>query len=78
MGINSKHEHKLHLLQMKALRLIDNSHYIAPTDPIKKIHIFKIIDMFSIAVLKFYYKLKNDLLPLYFNYMKPSLPVYYL
>ena len=35
----------------------------------------KIIDMFSIAVWKFYYKLTNDLLPPYFNYMKPNLPV---
>ena len=35
----------------------------------------KIIDMFSIAVWKFYYKLMNDLLPPYFNYMKPNLPV---
>ena len=35
----------------------------------------KIIDMFSIAVWKLYYKLMNDLLPPYFNYMKPNLPV---
>ena len=43
--------HKLHLLQKKALRLIDNSHYIAHTELIsKKIHMVKIIDMFSIAV----------------------------
>ena len=35
----------------------------------------KIIDMFNIAVWKFYYKLMNDLLPPYFNYMKLNLPV---
>ena len=29
----------------------------------------KIIDMFNIAVWKFYYKLMNDLLPPYFNYV---------
>ena len=28
--------HKLHLLQKKALRLIDNSYYIAHTEPIFK------------------------------------------
>ena len=75
-GSTIKTGHKLHLLQKKALRLIDNSHYIAHTEPIfKKIHVVKIIDMFSIAVWKFYYKLMNDLLPPYFNYMKPNLPV---
>ena len=52
------------------------SHYIAHTEPIfKKIHMVKIIDMFSIAVWNFYYKLMNDLLPPYFNYIKPNLPV---
>ena len=56
--------YKLHLLQKKALRLVDNSHYIAHTDPIfKKLHMVKIIDMFNIAVWKFYFKLMNNLLP---------------
>ena len=50
-GSTIKTGHKLHLLQKKALRLIDNSHYIVHTEPIfKKIHMDKIIDMFSIAV----------------------------
>ena len=31
--------------------------------------------MFRIAIWKFYYKLRNNLLPPYFNYMKPNLPV---
>ena len=75
-GSTIKTGHKLHLLQKKALRLIDKSHYIAHTEPIfKKLHMVKIIDMFGIAVWKFYYKLMNDLLPPYFNYMKPNLPV---
>ena len=75
-GSTIKTGHKLHLLQRKALRLIDNSHYIAPTKPIfKKLHMVKIIDMFSIAVWKFYYKLMNDLLPPYFKCMKPNLLV---
>ena len=75
-GSTIKTGHKIHLLQKKALRLIDNSYYIAHTEPIfKKLHMVKIIDMFIIAVWKFYYKLMNDLLPPYFNYMKPNLPV---
>ena len=75
-GSTIRNGHKLHLLQKKALRLVDNSHYIAYTDPIfKKLHMVKIIDMFNIAVWKLYYKLMNDLLPPYFNYMKPNVPV---
>ena len=35
-GSTIKTGHKLHLLQKKALRLIDNSHYIAHTEPIFK------------------------------------------
>ena len=35
----------------------------------------KIIDMFSITVWKYYYKLMNDLVPPYFNCMKPNLSV---
>ena len=35
-GSTIKNGHKLHLLQKKALRLVDNSHYIAYTDPIFK------------------------------------------
>ena len=31
--------------------------------------------MFRISAWKFYYKLSNNLLPSYFNYIKPSLPV---
>ena len=49
---------------------------MAHTEPIfKKLHMIKIIDMFSILLWKLYYKLMNDLLLPYFNYMKPNLPV---
>ena len=75
-GSNIKAGHKLHLLQKKALRIIDSSHYIAHTEPIcKKLQVVKLTDMFRISAWKFYYKLSNNLLPSYFNYMKPSLPV---
>ena len=46
-----------------------------PINIFKKLHMVKIIDMFNIAIWKFYYKLMNDLLPLYFNYMKPNVTV---
>ena len=35
-GSNIKAGHKLHLLQKKAPRIIDGSHYIAHTEPICK------------------------------------------
>ena len=68
--------HRLLLLQKKALRMIDGSHYIAHTEPIcKKLQIVKISDLFRITVWKFYYKLTNTLLPSYFNQMMPTLPI---
>ena len=42
---------------------------------VKKIQVVKLTDMFQISAWKFYYKLSNNLLPSYFNHMKPSLPV---
>ena len=35
----------------------------------------KISDIFRVAIWKFYYKVMNNKLPSYFNYMKPNLPV---
>ena len=37
----------------------------------------EVTDMFRIAIGKVYHKLRNNLLPPYFNYMKPNLPVIY-
>ena len=75
-GSNFKDGHKLHLLQKKAVRIISNSHYIAHTEPIcKRLHMLKISDMFRVAIWKFDYKLMNNKLPSYFNYMKSNLPV---
>ena len=54
-GSTIKNGYKLHLLQKKAVRNINNSHYIAHTDPIfKKLHMVKVTDMFHIAIWKFY------------------------
>ena len=68
--------HSLHLLQKKALRIITNNDYLVHTEPIcKRLRILKILDMFSAAIWKFYYKLMNNKLPEYFFFMKPVSPV---
>ena len=36
---------------------------------VKKLQVVKLTDMFRISAWKFYYKLSNNLLPSYFNYM---------
>ena len=64
------------LKKNKTVRIIDNSHDIAHTKPICKVHrILKVSDMFSIALCKFYYKLMNNKLPKCFTTNKPKLPV---
>ena len=74
-GSSIKENHPLHLLQKKAVRIIDNSHYIAHTEPICKVHrLLKLPDMFSIALWKFYHKLMNNKLPECFSTIKPKLP----
>ena len=76
MGSSIKENHPLHMLQKKAVRIIDNSHYIAHTEPICKVYrLLKLPDMFSIALWKFYHKLMNNKLPECFSIMKPKLPV---
>ena len=67
--------HQIHLLQKKALRIITNDEYRAHTEPIcKHLSLVKMPDMYWIAIWKFYYKLMNNLLPPYFNIMKPEFP----
>ena len=71
-GSNITAGHKLHLLQKKAVRIVDHRHFLAHTEPIcKRLRIVKIVDMFQISIWKFYYKLMNNMLPSYFEYMKP-------
>ena len=76
-GSSIKENHPLHMLQKKAVRIIDNSHYnIAHTEPICKVYrLLKLPDMFSIALWKFYHILMNNKLPECFSIMKPKLPV---
>ena len=75
-GSYIKENHRLHLLQKKALRIITNSHYIAHSKPIfKAVRCLYITDMFSVAIWKFYFKLMNNKLPNCFSSYKPVLPV---
>ena len=75
-GCNIHEGHKLPLLQKKALRIITNSHFIAHSEPLcKRLRVVKVIDMFEIILWKFYYKLMNNMLPPYFDMLKPSMPL---
>ena len=59
---------RLEKLQKKAIRLITNSKYIAHTNPLfKRLQLLKIVDIFKLRILKFYYNLYNGLLPVHFN-----------
>ena len=59
---------RLEKLQKKAIRSITNSTYIAHTNPLfKRLQLLKIVDIFKLRVLKFYYNLYNGFLPVYFN-----------
>ena len=55
-------------LQKKAIRLITNSSYIAHTTPLfVEEKLLKVQEIFKLKLLKFYYKLCNNLLPIYFD-----------
>ena len=71
-GINTS---RILLLQKKAMRIISNSWYRAHTEPIfKGLNILNINDLYRLMVLKFYFKLENKLLPVYFNTFIPKMP----
>ena len=53
-GSNITAGHKLHLLQKKAVRIVDHRHFFAHTEPIcKTLRIVKIVDMFQFSIWKF-------------------------
>ena len=59
---------KIETLQKKAIRLITNSEFISLTNPLFiRMKILKIQDNFKLRLLKLYYKLSYNLLPIYFN-----------
>ena len=56
------------LYKKKAIRLVTNSAYIAHTTPLFiEEGLLKVQDIFKLKLLKFYYKLSNNLLPPYFE-----------
>ena len=60
-GSNITAGHKLHLLQKKAVRIVDHRHFLAHTELIcKRLRIVKIVDMFQTSIWKFYYKLMHS------------------
>jgi hypothetical protein len=59
---------KLEKLQKKSLRIIAKSKYNAHTSPLfKKFNILKMSDLCALQDYKFCYKLKNNMLPQYFQ-----------
>ena len=75
-GSKIEYNHPLHLIQKKALRIVANKDFIAHTEPIcKELHLLKVPDMYQLSLWKFYFKLMNGKLPLYFEFMKPTIPV---
>ena len=74
-GSKIENGHPLHLLEKKALRIVANQDYIAHSESIcKALNLVKVPDMYTCAVWNFYYKLMNNLLPIYFENCKPILP----
>lgn len=53
-------------LQKKAVRILSNSKYNAHTEPIfKTLRLLKVTDILKLQELKFYYKFKHGMLPIY-------------
>ena len=70
-----KKKKKCFFLCIRSLRIITDSYYIAHSEPIcKELRLHKVTDMFQLTIWKLYFKLMNNLLPPYFNSMKPKLP----
>ena len=61
---------RLQLLQKRSVRVISGSNYNAHTDPLfKKLRLVKLADLFTLNVLKMYYKFKHARLPPYVENM---------
>ena len=74
-GSKIENSDPLHLLQKKALKIVAKQDYIAHSEPIcKSLNLVKVSDMYTCAVWNFYYKLMKNLLPIYFENCKPTLP----
>ncbi len=65
---------RLFTLQKKVIRIISISKYNGHREPIfKQLELLKLVDIFKLQELKFYYKYKNNRLPYYLQ----SLPFHY-
>ena len=66
--LNWGHEsEKLDLLQKKAIRAVFNAHYIAHTSPLfVAARAVRIRDIHRLAIVKFFFKFKRNILPSYF------------
>lgn len=64
---------KILALQKKAIRVISFKPYISHTTPLfKKLNILNLNDLYKLHLYKLFFKLKNNLLPPYFNDFKPT------
>ena len=64
---------RIHLLQKRAIRNINNANYRAHSEPIfKSLNLLKINDIYYLSILKFCSKLINNHLPHYFDSFKPQ------
>ena len=59
---------RIEKVQKKSIRIITCSKYNAHTEPLlKNLQLLKVSDLFQLNILKFFYKLENARLPVYFN-----------
>ena len=64
----------LYPLQKKAIRIINNEHYLHHTDPLfKHSKILKVHDIYKLSILKFYHRYSSKSLPYYLQSI-PFLP----
>ena len=63
---------KIFKLQKRAIRILTLSKYNAHTEPLfKRLNLLKVMDMFKVNVLKFYFKYRHGTLPKHFRNMFP-------
>ena len=63
-----RHTTQLDKIQKKTIRILTGSKYNAHTEPLfKQLNLLKISNICKLQEIKFYYKLINNKLPLYFN-----------
>ena len=64
---------RLFKLQKRAMRIITNSKYNAHTEPLfKKLNLLQLRDIFTLKIVKLFYKVKTKTLPEYFQEMFPA------